>query len=364
MNTATRIFTGMLIGLAALLALTASCVDRNEGDSYGHSRQALTVTRTIDFDYTPAGAAIAHNEPVDEQYAVWGVHSDGVFFIGNRLFAMPDFQTNTSLNLICTAVGASGFLNCRSPLHSYSSKLVFDFDMPVDFVSIEGVTRADGVYDADGLFITAYDAFGTNLGTASALNNNNPWPWTTEGVLVASIARPGIRRVVIDPHDTDGLDNLVIQYPDDGDGGTDAGDGGTDGGDGGTDGGDGGIDPPPAQLTCGIHPGTINLGSNGRHLSVTCCDIPAGSSVDPTTTKVTDEFDKVHALDLNAPHGPTGNGCYHFKFDRQGFSASIIAGKGWTAGNGERADTKLTISTSLVPSGTPVGVDTVHVINN
>jgi uncharacterized repeat protein (TIGR01451 family) len=147
-----------------------------------------------------------------------GVHfnrnRNDVFYTAQRTIGYPEYKTTTTLNLLCTAAGASAKppSKCRTPNPSaggttFTARLVADLDFPVSRASIEGRTRADGVEDSDVLRMIAYDAAGHLLDDKSAACNNNP-SHTTEGVCIPSVSAAGIRKLVIIPGEGNGDDSL------------------------------------------------------------------------------------------------------------------------------------------------------------
>ena len=135
------------------------------GFQRGASAVAGVVTIIINFDRDAAGNNIPHNARIDNEYAAIGVHFDGDFFAARRTIAYPDYQTTTTLNLLCTAVGKTGppGRDCLAPPLGSRTKLDVNLDFPVIFASIEGRTRTDA-FDSDGPRIQAFDAVGNLLG--------------------------------------------------------------------------------------------------------------------------------------------------------------------------------------------------------
>ena len=173
-------------------------------------------TIVIDFDRDPAGNAIPDRALIGEQYAAIGVHfSPARFFACRRLTCYPTYTVRPSLNYLCTFAAVQGVpgTQCLMPIGGLDARLVVVLDFPVNFASIEGYTRNDGVFDSDGVTIQAFDAAGNLLATGVDTCNNNPPPHTTEGVCVAEVSAIGIRRleVIQRPDFIDALDTLTLR---------------------------------------------------------------------------------------------------------------------------------------------------------
>lgn len=167
----------------------------------------------IDFDQDASGNDIPHLEVIDNEYAALGIHFQGGFRAARRVLCFPNYKNTTTLNLLSTFVSTEADpANCGPiPPGGVNSRLVANLDFPVDFASIEGRTRADGVFDGDLLVIEAFDAGGNFLTRCDATGTNDPPPHTTEGLLVCEVNAPGIRRLVVNPVDTDALDTLRLR---------------------------------------------------------------------------------------------------------------------------------------------------------
>jgi len=178
----------------------------------------------IGFDQDAAGIDIPHGTRIKEQYAALGIHfnrnRNDAFYTARRLKGYPEYKTTTTLNLLCTAQGASAKppKRCHPPDPpaggtKFTARLVADLDFPVNMASIEGRTRADGVEDSDSLRMQAFDAAGNLLDDKTALCDNNP-SHTVEGVCIPTVSATGIRRIVVMPgegHQIDALDTLTLR---------------------------------------------------------------------------------------------------------------------------------------------------------
>jgi hypothetical protein len=167
----------------------------------------------IGFDQDAFGHDIPHLAVIDNEYAAMGVHFGGGFRAARRTYSFPTYTANTSLNHLCTGVGATtpNIRGCAAPPIGTPMEVRFDFD--VAFASIEGFTRNDGPFDRDLLRIEAYDIFGALIGAGSDICDNNPPPHRTEGICTASVSAAGIRRLLIHPVDQDVLDTLTYELP-------------------------------------------------------------------------------------------------------------------------------------------------------
>lgn len=185
-----------------------SSLQMGQGVSADLANQTIVIT----FDQDAAGVDIPHLTLLDEQYGSIGIHFNNVFYVGRRTIAFPSITKNTSLNMLCTFFGTQDVpgSQCLNPIGGDSAVLVVNLDFPVIFASIEGYTRNDGVFDSDLLKIDAFDASGNHIAGGQDICNNNPSPFAIEGLCVASVNASGIRRLVIDPVDTDALDNLTL----------------------------------------------------------------------------------------------------------------------------------------------------------
>lgn len=175
---------------------------------------------TISFDTSPAGT-LGNLTLVDEQYAAWGVHFNNSFYVARRTGAFASYsQPPLTLNMICTFAGASGNPNCLAPLPPVAggkpanAKLIATFDFPIYGAQVEGRTGV-GSYDADAMTMAAWsggNGTGTQLSMVTGNANNNPAPYSVEGVMRPSIhlGTPSIHSLVIDDGDADALDSLVL----------------------------------------------------------------------------------------------------------------------------------------------------------
>jgi hypothetical protein len=191
---------------------------QSEGTAKTAAMQGLIAQQTIviDFDQDAAGNDISDATLIGDQYTAVGVHfTPPAFYTGRRTSRFPTYSTNSSLNMLCTNVGATTpNINCAAlvPVGGQNARLVAALDTPAEFASIIGYTRNDGPFDSDGLMIDAYDAAGNFLARGEAFCNNNPPPHNVEGVCVASVSTSGIRRLVVNPRDTDALDTLTLRF--------------------------------------------------------------------------------------------------------------------------------------------------------
>jgi hypothetical protein len=167
----------------------------------------------IGFDQDANGNDIPDLAVIDNEYAAWGVHFSGGFRAAPRTLRFPTYTANASLNHLCTGVGATSpnIIGCVAPPIGTPLEVWFDFD--VEFASMEGFTRNDGPFDRDLLRIEAFDINGVLVGSGFDICDNNPFPFTKEGICVASVSAPGIRRLLIHPVDQDVLDTLTYELP-------------------------------------------------------------------------------------------------------------------------------------------------------
>jgi hypothetical protein len=182
--------------------------DDNDGtpDVTDEFPRSVTVSdTTIGFDEAPGLTSIQDGEVIAEQYATLGVHLRNGFHAARRTVAFPCYDSTITLNLLCTATGASGGA-CAAP--SGADRLVAEFDSDVDVVSIEARTRCDAA-DGDQGTTTAFDASGNTVGSVSVVARYGE-AGSTEGVGLMQVAAPGIRRIEVNPGDFDSLDRLRL----------------------------------------------------------------------------------------------------------------------------------------------------------
>jgi hypothetical protein len=174
----------------------------------------------VDFSHDAAGNGIPHHALLDEQYAAWGVHFDGMFSVGQTSIDFADYSvTPLPLNFVCTYTAAKDTGKCVLPLGPKDGKntpFVVDLDFPVEAARIQARTRADGPEDGDQMSITAFDVANNQVSTtvnASGNNGPGPYPYLPEGILNAQISDPGgqIRRLVVKPGDTDALGPMCLK---------------------------------------------------------------------------------------------------------------------------------------------------------
>lgn len=199
----TVLFGGTL--LLAFVALTSLSTRFFGGERITHAAAQNVV---IGFDQDGTGNDIPSGEPIDDEYASWGVHFDGTYSVcRNGASNCHDLVTNSSLNILCTFALADSN-ECSGPNGGNVSLEVW-FDFPIQFATIEGYTRNDGQEDADGLRIDAYDENG-NLVAADEVICRNVAPFTIEAVCDPSVTGSGIRHLVISPIEfVDGIDTLT-----------------------------------------------------------------------------------------------------------------------------------------------------------
>lgn len=171
----------------------------------------------INFDTDPFGNPIPDRTLIGEQYASIGVHfQPSAFFTRRRLSdCYPNYFQRPSLNYLSTWVANDSLPSaCPLPIGGKNAKLVAKFDFPVGFASIEGLTD-NTAGDGDVLTIQAFDALGNLLGTGQATCNNvanpNPPPAFKEGICLASVSAPGIRRVEVIQNLIDAFDTLTLR---------------------------------------------------------------------------------------------------------------------------------------------------------
>ena len=197
------------------LALVTSTACGTEPEDEGTISSALSYpapgdTLTIGFETDANDQPIARGALLDEQYAGVGVHFNGAFSIGVRSIDFPDFKAAPySTNMICTWVAWQDTNKCFAPVGIMAAQLVVDLDFDACDVTIEGRTRGDGNQDGDILTMVAYDAAGAQVSAISDYMNTGPNP-TQELVHNGTVSGEGIRRVVIEDGELDGLDTLVV----------------------------------------------------------------------------------------------------------------------------------------------------------